>query len=172
MQATTLQARAASGSSSSVRAASSSRRSTFTTVAVLRPAAPSPPPSSKRFVPALVPSKSRPLVSSVDGGVVVGARVRAECGREKEGKRENQAKTAICAALVRHGGILSSSFPRRIPIAASSLSPFSNSLHSQDVVRRGLFGLGLPELAVIAGVAALIFGKRKKTATQRKKKKT
>lgn len=34
----------------------------------------------------------------------------------------------------------------------------SSQCGSRRVVRMGLFGLGLPELAVIAGVAALIFG--------------
>ena len=41
-------------------------------------------------------------------------------------------------------------------LSFAPLSPLLPLL--QDVTRAGLFGLGLPELAVIAGVAALIFG--------------
>lgn len=93
MQAT-LQTRCAG--SSSFRAAS--LRSSTTTVAVLRSAvrpSPASSSSSRRFIPTLAPSTHRPMPSSVDGGVVIGARVSG-FGREKREKELNE--TAIWLA--------------------------------------------------------------------------
>jgi sec-independent protein translocase protein TatA len=43
-------------------------------------------------------------------------------------------------------------------LAATPRQPFQREKQRGDLVVHGLFGLGVPELAVIAGVAALLFG--------------
>ncbi len=63
----------------------------------------------------------------------------------------------MLSSRVRPTTAVSRAQPRRAPIIPAR----STTVRSRQVACQGLFGLGLPEVAVIAGVAALIFGPSK-----------
>jgi len=72
------------------------------------------------------------------------------------------AATSASASLRRGSGssILSNSRPSSI-VSSPLISPPQHNPSKRAVACNGLFGLGLPEVAVIAGVAAIIFGPSK-----------
>lgn len=72
--------------------------------------------------------------------------------RDSKGKKEREKP--ICCFLEAPKEMKKA---RISPLTHVAVSQYLKT-NTQDVVRRGLFGLGIPELAVIAGVAALIFG--------------
>lgn len=70
-----------------------------------------------------------------------------------------QARPLAAARVAPRAPSSSSAFAGGCRLHAARLSLQARSPRRQ-VTRMGLFGLGVPELAVIAGVAALIFGEK------------
>ena len=77
--------------------------------------------------------------------------------------RASGARSAVArsAQLPRLARGPCSSAPSTLPIGVWQHGSTSSGRRDRSVACNGLFGLGLPEIAVIAGIAALVFGPSK-----------